>query len=173
LRPEQRRRWKTVIWAVLSITIGWLVYVEAVNLIAWHFARRTASTYQNLAVLPEPLPDRTIAQLSGVTIDHFGFSFQVPWKKIDKQRDFSNISVFNFGEGPSLLIYSPSAHPDVVALMRKSRSQRDRGAEELFGSDVLRSSYDFVAAELHTPAKSGEVVGQLKAKRTHRDPTWP
>jgi hypothetical protein len=150
LQPEQRKRWKkNAIWVVSSIVVGWLIYVEALNLIAWHFARQTALKYPNLAVLPEPLPDRTVAELSGITIEHFGFSFQVPWKNIDKQRDFSTISLFNFGDGPSLIIYSSSTHPDLVTLMRNSGIQRDRGADELFGSDALRSSYDLAAAELH------------------------
>jgi len=136
---------------LIYIGIGWAVYTEALNLMAWHFARSTGDDHPNLAVLPKPLPNTPPADLSGVRIDHFGFSFQVPWKDIDPdQRATDTVAVVPFQDGGRLLIFNPATQIDSAKILRGTTVSQRTPTEEVFGEQALSSNYELMAPEVET-----------------------
>jgi hypothetical protein len=82
----------------------WLVYVEAMNLIAWHYAGEVSRTHPNLAVVPPLLVDTSVAELAGPPIEKFGISLRVPWKDMARDRTSKTVAMMSFQEGGGMLI---------------------------------------------------------------------
>ena len=52
--------------------------------------------YSNLSVVPSALADTSIADLAGPRIEKFGFSFQVPWEDLEKDRTMKTAAALVF-----------------------------------------------------------------------------
>jgi hypothetical protein len=59
----------------------------------WQIARDLGRDDPRLSLLPIVLPDTRLATVDGLRIERFGYSFQVPWKVIDRQKDLKGLSV--------------------------------------------------------------------------------
>ncbi len=155
MKEKPRRSWKQrVISVLVCFCASWLVCIEALNLIAWHFARETSRAHRNLNVLPKPVPDTSVAELAGSRIERFGFSFQVPWENVEQDRTAKSIAVVSFKEGGELLIFDPVFEADGAKNMRGTTSQQQKVMSDVLGSRTLSSNYDLMAAEVQaTPAE--------------------
>lgn len=153
---------RRIIAIVITLVACWLAYRETANLMAWHFAAESARDHPNLDVLPTPLPNTTQAQLDGVTIARFGFSFHTPWKQLDKEIDGNKVTSFHFKDGGGLLLFDP-AGMDKVRIMRGNTPQQQAAMRKVFGPDALGSNYGLMTAEVET--RPDQVKWWLPASR--------
>jgi len=132
----------------------WLVYAIAMNFIAWDFAKKMSHAHPNLDVVPTPLIDTSVAKLVGPRIEKFGFSFQVPWRSVERDRTIKGLAILSFSEGSGLLIFDPAAEVNGAEIMRGTTVRQQKLMDDLFGSRTLSSNYELMAAEvLSTPAE--------------------
>jgi len=125
------------------------------HFVVLHTARSMAEIFPNLAAVPTPLKDQQIADLSGVRVDKFGFSFQVPWTKQTFDRTFTSMATVNFDGGSALLLDSPRSEVRQLEVLR-SLNAHDRAAlTSVLGAKAMSSNYEFVAAEMEiTPSEA-------------------
>ena len=152
LQEKVHRSWgRSAVRVLICVGIVWAVCTEAINLMTWHFARSTGNDYPNLAVLPKPLPSTPSTNLSGVRIEHFGFSFQVPWKDLDQdQWATDTAAVVPFRDGGRLLIFNPATQIDSAKILHGNTASQTGATEEVFGERALSSNYELMAAEVET-----------------------
>ena len=87
MKEQQSKSWKQrVISALICLLVCWVIYVEAMSLIAWHFAREMSQMSPNLGVVPTPLVDTSVAKLDGPRIEKFGFCFRSHGKRLHGTR---------------------------------------------------------------------------------------
>lgn len=122
MREKQRKSWKRrIVSGLICLTVGWLVYVEAMNLIAWHYAKEWSRTHQHLALIPTPLTDTKTDVLTGLLIQKFDISVQVPWKTIERDQTTTSVAVMSFKDGGGLLIFDRTFEVDGAKIIdRKS-----------------------------------------------------
>jgi hypothetical protein len=143
-----------VVFAVLWL-VAWIGDAVVRQMAPWQTARDLGRDDPHLSLLPIALPDTRLATLDGLRIERFGFSFQVPWKVIDRQKDLKGLSVLAFKGGGSVMIMDPSLSLDTLKLVRS-----DAGLAQIVGQETLRSNYALTAAGMvATP-------GQVKWWRT-------
>lgn len=134
---------------MICIGAGAVVYTEALNLFAWRLAQSAGEAHPNLSILPVPLQSIPLAQLNGVRVVHFGFSFQVPWKDIAQDRVTKDWAAsISFRDGGGLLIFNPSAQVDGATTMHGSTLGERKTMESILGKLALSSNYEFMAAEV-------------------------
>jgi hypothetical protein len=105
----------------MCLCVGWLIYVGAMNLMAWHFAKEMSQTKRNLYVVPTPRSDLNVVKLEGPRVYKFGVSFQLFWKSVKAERTFTHIATMSFADGGGLLVFDPHAEPDGAEIMRGRR----------------------------------------------------
>lgn len=76
---------------------------------------------KGLYVVPETLPDSSLAVLSGTRIEVFGFSFQTPWAESPGIKSWPHLSHYVFHDnGVGILVNDPSEPHLNTAAIRKS-----------------------------------------------------
>jgi hypothetical protein len=142
------RSWMRSVRSCVVILIGvWLVYA-VVQFMAWHFAREAGRDHQNLAVLPTPLKDTTAEKLSGLRVEKFGFSFQLPWDDVATDRTGKGAAALNFKGGADVLVFDPASAVNSVKIMREGAGGQQSILNRVFGAKTLSSNYDLMAAEV-------------------------
>jgi hypothetical protein len=156
LQEEVRRIWgRRIVGVLVCLGVGWGVYTEALSVVSWHFACLTADAHLNLSVVPQPLPDISIAKLDGIRIARYGFSFQVPWKDVDQDRTVkSTASVLTFRDGGGIFVFNPATQADRAKIWSGDSPSHKKPMEEVFGALALSSTYELMAAEVEaTPSQ--------------------
>jgi hypothetical protein len=110
----------------------------------WHITRELSREYPQLNQIPLAPPDNSLTKLNGVRIEVYGFSMDTPWQEIDRQKNFSTVSVWNFKDGANVLIMKDSDLLKLASLMRK-----DPRTTRLLGNDALGSESALMAAEMY------------------------
>lgn len=167
MKANQKKNWQQRFGSILiCLSLIWLIYTVAVNLIAWHFAKEISHAHRNLDVVPTPLMDTSVAELSGPRIEKFGFSFQVPWRTIERDRTTTSIALISFSEGGGLLIFDP-AEANEAKVMRGTTARQQKVLSDVFGSRTLSSNYELMTSEvLATPAEVKWWVNRAQNTRT-------
>jgi len=146
--------WRQVSWKRVGVIVPILVGVAALldwarhDLLALYFARETAKGEPNLSSVPEPVPDKTVAVLDGLHLNHFEYSLRVPWREADFERDAKSVVGIHFRSGAGLMMFDPLSAVDAVKEMRGRARSDTRKLRRIFGDRALSSNYDFMAAEM-------------------------
>lgn len=140
--------WKRVGFALLIIfltpvLLGGVGFLGYVQLAPWLTARELAKDQPGIELAPTPLPDRSLATLSGERIERFGLSFQLPWKPIDSDRQLKEIAVVQSKSGGSITIHDPSS-----ALGTNSLTRIWVTAIPALNQPSLRSNYALMSAAM-------------------------
>ncbi len=152
---------------LICVGVGWLVYIAAMNLFAWHFALKAGRAYPNLDVVTRETTDRAVAELSGVRIERFGLSFRVPWKEIDHDRTVKLVSSVSFKGGRGLIIFDPAFKGDGAKTLRGTTPQQQKTLGEVFGQQTLSSNYELMAAATRvTPSDVKWWAGRTRNTRS-------
>ena len=139
MKENQSKSWKQrVISALICILVCWVIYVEAMSLIAWHFAREMSQMSPNLGVVPTPLVDTNVAKLDGPRIEKFGFSFQVPWKEIARDKTGKSIAGLAFKEGGSVIIFNPEDEVHGVQALQGKTPNEQKLMNGLLGARSVK-----------------------------------
>ena len=155
MKGQQTRSWKQrIVSLLICLIVGWLVYVEVMNVVAFHFAREWGRTHLNLALVPTPLADTKIDVLTGLLIQKFDISVQVPWKAIERDQTTNGVFVASFKDGGGILIFDRTFEVDGAKIMRGTTARQQKLMNGVFGSRTLSSNYELMAAEVKaTPAE--------------------
>ncbi len=147
----RRTSWKRVVLCILLTFLGlWIVAIGFDHVHMWNLTRDIAGSDSRLKLVPQSLPDRSLADIhGGVMLNRFGYSLQVPWKNLMGAKDFKGATFFTFDDG-SLLIESPTSYFDMItSASNDSNAMRD-GFRPILGDEATRSHYDYAKAELET-----------------------
>jgi hypothetical protein len=142
--------WRVGVALLICFAAFWLagfIWQEWAN---WQLAQQFLRENPNLAVVPVPLPDKSVAKLAGTRVAVAGLSFQVPWGEIFRQRGFETRSVVNFTDGEVLMLSDPSHASDTEkALWAFAKTPQQADAfKHAFGPELLNCCYAIMASEL-------------------------
>jgi hypothetical protein len=167
MTEKPRKSWKRRIRScLLCLSVGWAIYIVSMNLIVWHFAKETSEEAKNLNVLPTPLLDTSVAELKGLRIEKFGFSFQVPWNDVNRDSTATTGAAIFFKDGAGLLLFDPSSGVNAVEILKGNTTGQTELMTKVLGSQALSSNYELMAAEvLATPADVKWWVGRVRNTR--------
>jgi hypothetical protein len=105
-----------VFLVVILLVIGALALVYQLG--PWQSAGKMSALDPELDKVPLALPDTSIATLPGERVDHFGISFQLPWKHTDDVTLRRNVLLAS-GEGGTVMFEDPSYAPWTAHLIRE------------------------------------------------------
>jgi hypothetical protein len=100
-------------------------------------------------VVPTPLPDTTLAPLTGLRVEEFGYSMQFPWPvAVPADTRSKSIPIVRFPNGAGALFEDP-AH-QLVSLVGLTRGSKEAHAElsRLMGAGTAVSDYAMLDAAL-------------------------
>jgi hypothetical protein len=144
-------RWKklalrlAIAFAVIYLAEG-AVEVVGSQLRPWWYARHMFAEIPVSRLELTPLPDPSLAQLSGTRIEAFGYSIQTPWNEQPKIKDYRTMTSVAFMQSNAgLLIFDP-ASDDGLRIVLNMKSDPDM--ESILGKQALNSRYDLMAAEI-------------------------
>jgi hypothetical protein len=96
-----------------------------------------------------PLKETGTATLTGVRIEEYGCSFQVPWNSIEMQYGSGSVTIVRFSGRAGLMLKGPEdsvgSFPDIA----KEGPKEHASMAALFGEDAIRSNYHMVRAALY------------------------
>jgi hypothetical protein len=118
--------------------------------IPWYFARKMSRDYPRLSVTPHPLSDTTVANLTGMQIERFGCSLQVPWTGLDREKGGKSVVVMLFKSGAGLVLFDPAQQVDIVQTMQAAFAKEGIDFERMFGRDAVKSNYEYMMASVRT-----------------------
>lgn len=122
-------RWWQVSWKRVEITllvmfltplllVGVWLLVQ-IQLEPWRLAQSIATDDPGIEKVPVALPDHSVATLSGMRVEHFGFSIQLPWKEIYRDSAWENSAMISSMDGGVVEMRYPSDSSDLMAAMRR------------------------------------------------------
>lgn len=144
-------RWKklalrlAIAFAVIYLAEG-AVEIVGSQLRPWWYARQEFRDDPTARLVLTPLPDQSVAQLSGTRIEMYGYSIQTPWNEQPKVKVHQTaMSIAFMQSNAGMLIFDPKLDdPLKIALKMKS----DPDMESILGKQALRSHYNLMAAEI-------------------------
>jgi len=109
------------------------------------------TTCPKLEHVPEPLIDKRLSTAYRTTVSKFGYAFQIPWIDIKEIRDGKYISTVNLKSGIGIAFHNPAEQLDIAKFHRESSAHSGNQASlHLFGTETIRSNYDWMHATLNT-----------------------
>src|SRR5579863_790515 len=124
--------WKRVGLALL-IVFGSLYAVGTVmrELTPWYMARSISRDDPDVKLAPVPLPDQSVAPLTGARFEADGFSNQFPWSEAPLSRDEKILEAVAFpSRGVSMTLFGPSQVADATVIPQKRESVTKMLGEE-------------------------------------------
>src|SRR5580693_7363851 len=123
-------RWKKLgLGLVIAYAATWLA-VEAVEVVGsqlrpWWYARQMLGDDPAARLVLTPLPDLSLAQLSGTRIDAYGYSIQTPWNEQPMIKEHQTaLSIAFMQSNAGLLIFNP-ASDDMLKITLRLNSDQD------------------------------------------------
>jgi hypothetical protein len=147
------QKWWNVSWKRIGIALlilyaaGWAVFGIVIlvsnQLEPWIVTRDIGRHDPRLNLVPATLPDKSLAALSGDRVEFYGFSFQIPGKKVAHRIDKKGISYLIFGDGTRIVIINPSSLFQALNAIRK-----DAHMDRILGQETVRTNYALMAAAM-------------------------
>jgi hypothetical protein len=174
LAPKQAQKWlrKHVFgWSILAAVIFTLgVYFDSQTVrycrLRPMLLRSPDAPPRGWSSVPQPLTDTVVSMAEGTTLSYYGYSFDVPWRAIDKERNEGRAVELFFKTGQTIRFYNPEysdRNPiDGVA------SHVDRNDFRLaFGPEVRQSKYkQFSAVISASPSQLSPFCSHREFART-------
>lgn len=109
-------------------------------------ARRMLREEPRLAMVPQPVKDTAVNPEPGKSFSCFGYTFEVPWKDVDRIDNGKTLERIVFKSGRVLLLFDPKEKTDRIKTLQ--------GGSALFGAEAMASNYNLENAILFmTPDK--------------------
>jgi hypothetical protein len=132
------------LWA-LAAAASFVVWFVSPYVILRQFSRGEPF----LANAPSPLNDTSVATLTGLRIEKYGCSFQLPWDTLEKQYGSGSVTFLDFRGGAGLMLIGPDDGVQTFADMAKKGPEQHAAFAALVGEDAIRSNYDLDRAALY------------------------
>ncbi len=129
----------------------------ATSIYAWKLGRDNPGLY----LVPQPLP-LPKATTSSATLSYFGYEFDVPWGKPEKEQVWTSSVRIVFKSGVGLFLTDPATNPDLAAVMRQTRPQELDKLEAVFGRETLSSTYGLLKKEYSVTPSQVRPFGKLE-----------
>jgi hypothetical protein len=150
-----KNQWEVKWWRVALALLIIFAALFAVDFIGdqwadWQEVQGFCRDNPNLATVPIPLPDQSIAKLDGTRLEMGGLAFSVPGKEILRRRDFSHLSFVNFEDGLAISTPDGSSGLNLEKSIQANTSSKKEADEtrRLLGSRELNCCYGLLASEL-------------------------
>lgn len=147
--------WKRIGKMLLVIFLPPLLLVGVWHLVQfqlgpWQLAHQIATDNPGIDMVPVAQPDHSMETLSGMRIEHFGFSIQLPWKEIYRDSASENTALISSKGGGVVEIRNPSKVFDSMSTMRRMADTLS-----VLHGESLQTDYALTAAVMN--AKSDQV----------------
>jgi len=170
---------KSWVWCGVILLAIYGASAAAMNVMVWHEARGVLREHPEYALLPQPLTDTKIADLSGgATVYRFGYKIQVPWTKVVAEKPTQSIVFPTFTDGGNMLIWDPPSAGSLASTARGQTAEDRANAAALYGTQEVSSNYEFTAAAMRETGseislfqpkiKNLRAMMLLFAKSTHK-----
>jgi hypothetical protein len=127
--------------AVLLV-LTWMYGLQARN---WYRARELKKSRPAVSLVPQPLPDTSVAREKGITLAAFGYRMDVPWVRMEEHESTAAVSVYLFTGGVGLRFWNPAKISGTVEMMKEAVEGAHRRFTDFLGA---RTEYEFLDAEL-------------------------
>lgn len=144
-------RWKKLGLGFAIVIAGTYLVLGAVEVVGsqlrpWWYARQMFGDEPAARLVLTPLPDQSLARLSGAQIEAYGYSIQTPWGEQPKFKEHQTVMSVAFMQSDAgMLIFDPAAE-DNGKIVLKMKS--DPYTESILGKRALSSRYDLMAEEI-------------------------
>lgn len=170
-KPPKWLRTSVLGWSILAAVILALgVYFGPQTVRYWTIRkmlpRSPDAPPRGLSSVPQPLVDTTASMAEGTTLSYYGYSFDVPWRAIESERNEGRAVALIFKDGQTIRFYNPEysdRNPiDPVA------SEIEQGEfREAFGTGIRESKYEqFKAVISATPSQLSPLRSRREFART-------
>jgi hypothetical protein len=148
----------------LVFLLLWSLAPVAMSAMVWYSAREIVHDTPEVAVMPQPLINLALADLSsGIAIEQFGYTVRFPWSKVNVRRDFKSATSLGFEGGAGVLLMNPA---DAINGLDAYRGSQEATMRKLVGDKAFQSRFDFFATELQSsPADMGLLHSRARNAR--------
>ena len=143
-----RRLKKVGFWLAIVLAVGCTLFVVTLSVLAFFkpwLAIRNLRNDPNAWLVPKAPSDKTLAQLSGATIEEYGYSIQTPWAEPSifngVRHSIANVTFRKDHVG--MFFPDPSGQSDPLEGFRSNPDTR-----KLFSKKAVQSNYDMMAAAM-------------------------
>jgi hypothetical protein len=109
----------------------------------WRLAHKIVTDNPGIGMVPAVLPDHSVETLSGMRIEHFGFSIQLPWKEIYRDSAWENMALVSSKNGGVITIRNLSDRLDSMVTMRLMANSLPA-----LHAESIRTNYALTAAAM-------------------------
>lgn len=92
-------------------------------------------------VVPSRLLTVAVEPNAGRRFSYFGYDFDSPWTKVERERKFESGAVLNFSGGQFISILNPAQSGDQLQIMKQEATKRGVDLKNVFGEEATRSKY--------------------------------
>jgi hypothetical protein len=147
---------KIGLWLAIVLAAGWMLYTTVLSVLGFFqpwLAIRNLGKDPNAWIVPKAPSDKSLAQLSGATIEEYGYSIQTPWVAPSTYKGLGDLieSVTFRKDHTGMFFVKPSKQSDLLAQYRANPDART-----LFSSQALQSNYDLMAAAMNATPKDAK-----------------
>lgn len=163
-----------LLWlVVLGIPVATFLDLFGVQIGCSLDAKWMARKAPEINVVPQPLADTAISSDTGTTLSYFGYSFEVPWTGIPKERVVTKqetglrVVVLTFPSGQVIIFWAPVTEEGIVSeIAGEFKSQH--GPDARHGGLLDSSPYAQYAALLNVaPSQIAPFGPRNAAQRTY------
>lgn len=159
------------LWCALALVVVVLcVYFGPQAVTYWRLRPATLRSAdispRGWSSIPRALTDATVARSDGTLVSYYGYTFEVPWKEIDRERNEGRWVEVHFRKGQTLTFYNPEFFDWDPINSYVGRMEPIMGHDYFrvaFGTGVNKSKYEqFQSVVSTTPS-------QFSPFRSHKE----
>jgi hypothetical protein len=145
-----RRLKKVGFWLAVVLAVGWTIDLALVGCFRFfgpYLSVRSLGNEPQAWLVPAPVPDQTVVQLSGSRIEAFGYSIQTPWSEQPEIRTGAPSLSARFPKEGVLLVLD---NPDFAGGGNAQRWRTMPTSGRIFRDQERGSNYGLMAAVMAT-----------------------
>jgi hypothetical protein len=150
LRPANPRSWiRTLFKTAICLCVATVLYLEALALIPWYFARSMARSHPELRIAPHPLLDTTFANFAGAEWQPFGCVMRLPWTDVNNERNLEVFASRSFKSGIGIGFFPQGSQADGPGAIRKAAGVHSVDIDRTLGAQNMDSNFNFERASMY------------------------
>jgi hypothetical protein len=134
---------------LIGLALSYAVVFGKPTSIVWRM-RKEAAENPRLSIVPVPLPNTSISQESGATVEFFGYDFEVPWQDAGSKQEGAIAMVSSKSNRAGVIFFDPASESGIVKLMKETPGGRPEYLYPLYGKQNAKSEYDLAHATLNS-----------------------
>jgi hypothetical protein len=149
-RPANPGSWiRTLFKTAICLCIATVLYLQALALIPWYFARSMVRSRPELRIAPHPLLDTTFADFAGGEWQPFGCVMRLPWTDVNNERNLEVFASRSFKSGIGIGFFPQDSQVVVPDAIRKTAGVQRIDIDNILGAQTMDSNFNFERASMY------------------------